>query len=56
MNSNISTLHSNKNFCYAVDCKNEATIEMKLNVGKFGLITISLCKNCLPKFRGKKGL
>ena len=56
MNSNTSAIHTNKNICYAVNCKNEATNEIKLDLGKFGLITIFLCKNCLPKFRGKKVL
>ena len=43
----------NKQTCEALDCLNEATIEIKLYAGKFGKIPLFLCKNCLPKFATK---
>jgi hypothetical protein len=51
MNDNIIALATNKQSCEAIDCHNKATDEISLNVGKFGKISLFLCKNCLPKFR-----
>jgi hypothetical protein len=56
MNSNTSTIDVNKTICYVINCNNESTNQLKLDVGKFGLITIHLCKNCLPKFKTEKVL
>jgi uncharacterized protein YlaI len=45
----------NKQICEAIDCFNEATLEVKIDVGKFGKISLFLCKNCIPKFSVKGG-
>ena len=39
----------NKQICEALDCSNKATDEISLNVGKFGTISLFLCKECIPK-------
>ena len=41
----------NNLICEANDCKNNATEEIKIDVGRFGKITLNLCKNCIPKFK-----
>ena len=46
---NISN-EANNFICEANDCKNKATEEIKINTGKFGQITLNLCKSCAPKF------
>lgn len=46
---NISTEINNR-ICEANDCKNIATNEIKADAGKFGKITLNLCKNCVHKF------
>ena len=43
----------NKQTCEALNCLNEVTIEIKIDVGKFGKIPLFLCKNCLSKFATK---
>ena len=43
----------NKQTCEALDCFNQATIEIKIDARKFGKISLFLCKNCLPKFATK---
>jgi hypothetical protein len=53
MNDNIIALATNKAICEALDCSNKATDEISLNVGKFGRISLFLCKECLPKFNQK---
>jgi hypothetical protein len=40
----------NKQICEAFGCFEQATIEIKINAGKFGKIPLFLCKQCLPKF------
>jgi hypothetical protein len=40
----------NKQICEAIDCFKNATDEISLKVGKFGKISLFLCKECLPKF------
>jgi hypothetical protein len=49
--------HTNKysDTCNALDCKEKATIEIKIDAGKFGKIHLFLCKECLPKFNIKGG-
>ena len=54
MNNNIIALATNKQICEAIDCFKNATDEIKLDVGKFGTISLFLCKECIPKFT-KKG-
>ena len=50
MNDNNISLATNKQICEAIDCFKNATDEISLNVGKFGKISLFLCKECLPKF------
>ena len=45
----------NKQICEALDCFEQATIELKIDVGKFGKIPLFLCKECLPKFTKQGG-
>lgn len=49
MNNNIS-IEINNRICEANGCKNAATDNIKVAAGKFGQITLNLCKNCVPKF------
>jgi hypothetical protein len=51
MNNSIIALATNKHLCEAIDCSKTATDEISLNVGKFGKISLFLCKECLPKFK-----
>ena len=54
MYSNYDKLKlSNKEICEAIGCSKPSTNEIKLDVGKFGRISLFLCKNCLPKFATK---
>jgi hypothetical protein len=56
MYSNYNNIHlSNKEICEAIGCSKHATDEIKLDVGKYGKISLFLCKNCLPKFTVKGG-
>ena len=50
MNNNIRTLATNNHICEANNCQYKATNEIKLDVGKFGKISLFLCRNCIPKF------
>jgi hypothetical protein len=51
MYSNYNELKpSNKQICEAIGCSKPATNKISLNVGKFGRISLFLCKECLPKF------
>ena len=45
----------NKQICEALGCFEQATIEIKINAGKFGKIPLFLCKKCIPKFTIKGG-
>jgi hypothetical protein len=47
---------TNKQTCEALDCLNEAIIEIKIDAGKFGNIPLLVCKNCLPRFSTKGAL
>jgi hypothetical protein len=40
----------NNLICEANDCKNNACEQIKIDIGRFGKITLNLCKNCAPKF------
>jgi hypothetical protein len=50
MDDKIIALATNKEICEAVGCSKNATDKINLNVGKFGIIPLFLCKECLPKF------
>ena len=40
----------NKELCEAVGCQEEATEEITVNAGEFGVLILSVCKNCIGKF------
>lgn len=48
--NNIINIHDNNVICEANGCYEHALYEIKLDVGKFGKITLFLCPNCIPKF------
>jgi hypothetical protein len=37
--------------CEAVDCFSHATAQIEVRVGQLGTISLSLCKDCVSKFR-----
>jgi hypothetical protein len=37
--------------CDAEDCNASGTVELKIPAGKFGIVTLFVCKNCVGKFR-----
>ena len=53
---NISTTNTkldkdtNKQICEALGCSQHATKEITVAVGRFGSITLLLCRNCVGKF------
>ncbi|MGD1837821.1 MAG: hypothetical protein ACPKPY_07160 [Nitrososphaeraceae archaeon] len=51
MVDNINANITNKSICNAVGCFEKSVIEIDLNVGEYRKITISVCKNCISKFR-----
>ena len=53
MNNNI-TVEPNNYICEANGCYKQATNEIKLDVGQFGKISLFLCRNCIPKFKGSE--
>jgi hypothetical protein len=40
----------NKNICEAVGCFAKATTTIEVKVGQEGLISLSLCEDCIKKF------
>ena len=50
MNNSLIATTTNNYICEANNCNTEATNEIKLDLGKYGQISIFLCKNCIPKF------
>ena len=41
----------NKNFCDCNGCCRIATTEIEVDVGEIGIIKLSICENCIPKFK-----
>jgi hypothetical protein len=37
--------------CNAAGCQENGSIEIKVEAGKFGCVTLFVCPNCLGKFR-----
>jgi hypothetical protein len=37
--------------CEALDCNAKATVEVYVRAGHYGLIALSLCNNCINKFK-----
>ena len=45
------TAATNKNVsCEALGCNKKATVQLTVNVGSRGDITLNLCKKCVPRF------
>jgi transposase-like protein len=42
---------NNKAICNAFGCSKEATIKTDINAGTFGIISLSLCLECIKKFQ-----
>lgn len=55
MSQGVISSKVNKSVCEAIGCFAEATIEIKIKVGKQGSISLLLCKGCVSKFRDKRG-
>jgi len=36
--------------CEAEGCNASGTVELKIPAGKFGVVTLLVCKNCIGKF------
>ena len=41
---------TNKQICNALGCSENATEEITVSAGKFGTISLSVCRNCIGKF------
>ena len=41
---------TNKQICEALGCSQDVSREITVNAGKFGSISLSLCRNCVSKF------
>ena len=50
MSSNLTFKEINKEICNAFGCSDKATEEVNVDAGKFGTITLHICKNCSSKF------
>jgi hypothetical protein len=46
----ISSFESDKNICEAIDCDNLATTQIEVEAGKYGIIPLNLCIDCVPLF------
>lgn len=40
-----------KDTCNKLECKNLATDEIKISAGRFGIITLRVCKDCISIFK-----
>ena len=36
--------------CNAIDCNREGKIALKLEVGRFGFVSLFICEHCIGKF------
>jgi len=43
----------NNSVCEAVDCCSPAEVQIKVKVGQVGSISLSLCNDCVRKFRNE---
>jgi hypothetical protein len=47
----LTSLQSNSNkTCDAAGCDALGSIEIKVKAGKFGMVTLYVCSNCVGKF------
>jgi hypothetical protein len=54
MPKNINQFNLNNSICEAVGCFEKATAKIDVKAGKFGQISLVLCKKCFPKFTTKE--
>jgi hypothetical protein len=52
MNRCMITSENNVGICEAVNCFSQATVQIEVNVGELGRLTLSLCEHCVGKFVG----
>ncbi len=50
MDDEIIDLQLNNSICEAVECFAKAATEIRIPVGKLGLLKLLVCNNCIPKF------
>jgi hypothetical protein len=50
MNRYMITSEDSAGICEAVNCFSQATVQVEVDVGHLGRITLSLCENCVSKF------
>jgi len=51
MNNNSNNSELNNPICEAVDCIQEATVEVNVRVGHNSTLTLNLCKKCVAWFQ-----
>jgi hypothetical protein len=44
----------NNSVCEAVNCFSPAEVEFEVKVGQLGSISLSLCNDCIRKFKGEQ--
>ncbi len=44
----------NKNICNAFGCSKKATEKINVSAGKFGVISLDFCNNCIGNFVQRK--
>lgn len=53
MNQDMVLQEDNKRRCEAVNCSSQAEVEIEVSVGQLGNISLSLCNDCVYKFRNE---
>ena len=51
MSEIIKPTNNYEKLCDAFSCEAEATEQIEVSVGKFGIIELLVCKNCVSKFQ-----
>jgi hypothetical protein len=49
--NNKCKIQINKDICNAFGCSNNAVEKIDVDAGKFGIISLDLCINCIKKFQ-----
>jgi hypothetical protein len=50
----IDPILNNSDVCEAVNCFDKATIHLEVRIGHKGTISLSLCNDCVGKFRDEQ--
>lgn len=48
------TSDANNGICEAVNCSSRASVQIEVKVGQLGSISLSLCNDCVCKFRDEQ--